>query len=102
MVDGSVQRVGKNVRFSANLTDTQTSFQLWAVRLDREFKDLFGLQDEVTTQIIGALQMKLSKVERRRLAKRYTESLEAYDLFLRAYEETGFSMKMPFGMLKPI
>nr|WP_263618855.1 adenylate/guanylate cyclase domain-containing protein [Seohaeicola saemankumensis] len=87
VVAGSVQRAGSNVRISANLTDTQTGIQLWSQRLDREFKDLFALQDEVTTQIIVALQVELSQEEKRRLSKRYTDSLDAYDLYLRAWEE---------------
>ena len=87
VVAGSVQRAGKNVRISANLTDSQTGFQLWGARLDREFEDLFTLQDDVTTQIIGALQVELSQEERRRLSKHYTDSLDAYDLYLRAWEE---------------
>ena len=87
VVAGSVQRAGSNVRISANLTDTQTGLQLWAQRLDRQFEDLFALQDEVTTQIIDALQVELSQEEKRRLSKRYTDSLDAYDLYLRAWEE---------------
>ena len=87
VVAGSVQRAGRNVRISANLTDTQTGIQLWAERLDREFEDLFALQDEVTTQIIDALHVELSQEEKRRLSKRYTDSLDAYDLYLRAWEE---------------
>ncbi|QJF52324.1 adenylate/guanylate cyclase domain-containing protein [Roseobacter ponti] len=87
VVAGSVQRSGKNVRISANLTDANTGIQLWGARLDREFEDLFALQDDVTAQIIDALHVELSQKERRRLSKRYTDSLEAYDLYLRAYEE---------------
>jgi TolB-like protein/class 3 adenylate cyclase/tetratricopeptide (TPR) repeat protein len=87
VVAGSVQRAGRKVRISANLTDSQTGIQLWGARLDREFEDLFALQDDVTTQIIGALHVELSQEERRRLSKRYTNSLDAYDLYLRAYEE---------------
>ena len=87
VVAGSVQRSGRKVRISANLTDAQNGIQLWGARLDREFEDLFALQDDVTTQIIGALQVELSQEERRRLSKRYTGSLDAYDLYLRAWEE---------------
>ncbi len=87
VVAGSVQRSGRKVRISANLTDAQNGIQLWGARLDREFEDLFALQDDVTTQIIGALQVELSQEERRRLSKHYTDSLDAYDLYLRAWEE---------------
>ncbi|AXI42587.1 adenylate/guanylate cyclase domain-containing protein [Sulfitobacter sp. SK011] len=87
VVAGSVQQAGSNVRINANLTDSLTGIQLWGELLDREFEDLFALQDDVTNQIIGALQVELSQEEKRRLSKHYTDSLDAYDLYLRAYEE---------------
>ncbi|MCV2890842.1 adenylate/guanylate cyclase domain-containing protein [Ruegeria aquimaris] len=87
VVEGSVQRAGAHVRINANLVDGTTGFQLWAGRLDREFSDLFALQDQVASQIIDALKIELTQDQRRRLSKRHTDNLEAYDLFLRAWEE---------------
>lgn len=87
VVEGSVQRAGDHVRINANLVDGTTGFQLWAGRLDREFSDLFALQDQVASQIIDALKIELTQDQRRRLSKRHTDNLEAYDLFLRAWEE---------------
>jgi adenylate cyclase len=84
VVEGSVQRAGDHVRINAKLVDAGTGFQVWAGRLDRKFIDLFALQDEVTAQIIDALQVELTQEERQLKAKRHTNSLEAYDLYLRA------------------
>jgi adenylate cyclase len=88
LVEGSVQKAGGHIRINANLVDASTGIQVWAGRLDREFVDLFALQDEVTAQIVEALQIELTQEERRLIAKRYTFSLEAYDLYLRAWEES--------------
>ena len=87
VVEGSVQRAGDHVRINASLIDTNTGYQVWAGRLDKEFADLFALQDEVTQNIIDALHIELTRDERRQLSKKYTHSLEAYDLYLRAWEE---------------
>ncbi len=87
VVEGSVQRAGDDIRINANLIDTSTGFQVWAGRLDRKFTDLFALQDQVASQIIAALHVEITQEERRLISKRYTDSLEAYDLYLRAWEE---------------
>jgi adenylate cyclase len=87
VVEGSIQRSGEHIRINASLTDAQTGFQLWAKRLDREFKDLFALQDDTAAGIIEALKVELTEEERRQLSKQYTISLEAYDFYLRAWEE---------------
>ena len=84
VVEGSVQKAGLRLRITAQLVDTHTGFQLWAERYDREFHDLFALQDEVTGKIVSALAGTLTERERRLLAARYTTSVEAYDYFLRS------------------
>lgn len=83
VVEGSVQKAGSRLRITAQLVDTQNGFQLWAERYDRELKDLFALQDEVTGKIVSALAGTLTERERQLLAARYTTSVEAYDYFLR-------------------
>jgi adenylate cyclase len=83
VVEGGVQKAGPRLRITAQLVDTHTGFQLWAERYDRELRDLFALQDEVTGKIVSALAGTLNERERRLLAARYTTSVEAYDYFLR-------------------
>jgi len=95
VLEGSVQKIADRVRINAQLIDAATSRHLWADRYDRDLKDIFAVQDEITKSIVTALKVILSEEEQRRVARRYTDVLEAYDLFLRgrsyllAGRETG-------------
>ena len=86
VLEGSVRRAGGRVRINAQLIDAATGFHLWAQRYDRDFEDIFDLQDEITHTIVAALEVHLTPKEREVIARRYTENLEAYDLFLQARE----------------
>lgn len=86
VIDGSVQKAGNRVRINIQLTDATNGHQLWADRFDREMGNLFAIQDEIANQIVAVLKLTLSDEERKRLAHRYTSSVEGYDLFLRAQE----------------
>jgi DNA-binding winged helix-turn-helix (wHTH) protein/TolB-like protein len=81
-VSGSVQREGGTLRISIHLVDAETREQLWSERFERQFGELFAIQDDMTATLVNLLPAKLSNVERQRLAKRHTRSLEAYDYFL--------------------
>lgn len=83
VVSGSVQREGRMLRINVRLSDSRTEEQLWSQRFERPFDDLFAIQDEITRSVAEQLPARISEVERRRLAKRYTRSLDAYDDFLR-------------------
>jgi TolB-like protein/class 3 adenylate cyclase/cytochrome c-type biogenesis protein CcmH/NrfG len=83
VLEGSIQKVGNSMRLNAQLIDAKTNHHLWADRYDRELDDIFAVQDELTESIIAALQVTLTEVEKSRTARQYTNSLEAYDLFLR-------------------
>jgi TolB-like protein/class 3 adenylate cyclase len=83
VLEGSIQRVGNSMRLNAQLIDARTNHHLWADRYDRELDDIFAVQDELTESIVAALQVTLTEVEKSRTARQYTNSLEAYDLFLR-------------------
>ncbi len=83
VVEGSVQKVGNSVRINAQLIDAATNHHLWAERYDRELDDIFAVQDELTASIVTALQITLTEDEQLRVARQYTENIEAYDLFLR-------------------
>jgi adenylate cyclase len=87
VLEGSVQRADDRVRITAQLIDAATGFHVWADRYDRELKDVFALQDEVTETIVSALEIELTENDRQGLTQRYTNSLEAYDLFLRGLEQ---------------
>jgi adenylate cyclase len=83
VLEGSVRKAGSRVRIAAQLIDGATGGHLWAERYDRDLADIFAVQDEVTREIVSALAIRLTRSEQRRLKHRGTESLEAYDLYLR-------------------
>jgi TolB-like protein/Tfp pilus assembly protein PilF len=86
LLEGSVQRVGEQVRITAQLVDTTSDAHLWAERYDREIKDIFAVQDDVTRRIIAVLQVKLASNEAERFGHGGTVSIEAHDALLRGLE----------------
>jgi serine/threonine protein kinase/Tfp pilus assembly protein PilF len=83
VLTGTVRRAGARLRISAQLVDTQTDFQLWSERFDREMQDVFEVQDEMARKIAEALRVTLSPRELEALADKPTENPQAYDLYLR-------------------
>ena len=80
-VEGSVRHAGDRVRVAAQLVDTDGRV-LWSVRFDEALADVFAVQDKITTEIAGALAIRVTEFEQRRVFAKPTESLEAYDLVL--------------------
>jgi adenylate cyclase len=78
VLEGSVRRAGDRVRIAAQLIDALRGHHLWAERYDRDLKDIFAIQDEITMKIIEALQVELAEGERARLIAKGTKNLEAY------------------------
>ena len=89
ILEGSVRKAGNQVRITAQLVDATTGYHVWAERYDRDLKDVFALQDEVTQKIVGVLAVKLTVPEKDRLARAPTGNLEAYDYVLRGKEYRG-------------
>jgi len=86
LLEGSVRKAGNRVRITAQLVDATTGYHVWAERYDRELKDVFALQDEVTQKIVRVLAVKLTVPEKGRLGRAPTRNLEAYDDVLRGLE----------------
>jgi adenylate cyclase len=84
LVEGSVRRSGDRVRVNAQLVDTRDGRVLWSARFDEALTGVFALQDTITRQIVGALEIRVTELEQRRVAAKPTENLEAYDYVLRA------------------
>jgi TolB-like protein/Tfp pilus assembly protein PilF len=78
VLEGSVRRAGERVRIAAQLIDALRGHHVWAERYDRDLKDIFAIQDEITMKIITAVQVELTEGERARLMAKGTENLEAY------------------------
>jgi TolB-like protein/class 3 adenylate cyclase len=83
VLEGSVRKGGSRVRVTAQLIDASTGNHIWAERYDGDLSDIFDLQDQLTTRVVGAIAPKLEQVEIERAARKPTESLDAYDHFLR-------------------
>jgi TolB-like protein/class 3 adenylate cyclase len=83
VLEGSVRKAGKRVRITGQLIDASTGAHLWADRFDGELADVFDLQDQVTASVVGAIAPKLEQAEIERAKRKPTESLDAYDYFLR-------------------
>ena len=87
VLEGSVRKAGSRVRITGQLIDTSSGAHIWADRIDGELEDIFELQDQVTSKVVGAIEPKLRLSEIARAARKPTDSLDAYDLFLRALAE---------------
>ena len=83
VLEGSVQKVADHVRINAQLIDAGTDHHLWAKRYNRKMDDIFAVQEEITRAIVAALEVVLTEGEQEREVQRYTDVVEAYDLFLR-------------------
>ncbi len=86
VLDGSVRRAGDRIRVSAELTSASDERVLWSQTYERAIADVFAVQDEITREIVSALQVRLSSASGARgmSARGGTKNLEAYDLYLRA------------------
>jgi TolB-like protein/Flp pilus assembly protein TadD len=87
ILEGAVQKAGDKVRVNVQLIDARTDTQLWAKNYDRDFKDVLGVESEVSQEIAEALQANLSPSESHGLAAVRTHDTKAYDLFLRGEYE---------------
>jgi adenylate cyclase len=89
VLEGSVRRSGNQLRITAQLIDATTGSHVWAERYDRELKDIFATQDEITMKILTSLQVSLTEGEMTRMYAKGTNNLDAYLLFLQGWKEAG-------------
>jgi TolB-like protein/Flp pilus assembly protein TadD len=84
ILEAGVQRVGDRIRVNAQLIDAATDEHLWAEQYDRAIIDIFAIQTDIAQQIVAALEATLTGAEEERIARRPTDNLEAYDLYVQA------------------
>jgi adenylate cyclase len=84
VLEGSVRKGGNKVRITGQLIDTASGAHIWADRFDGALDDIFELQDQVASGVVGAIEPKLRSAEIERAIHKPTENLGAYDLYLRA------------------
>jgi TolB-like protein/Tfp pilus assembly protein PilF len=97
VLEGTVQRSAGKVRVNVQLIDARADTHLWAKTYDRDVKDVFAVESEVSQEIADALQAKLSPNETNNLATAPTRDPEAYDLFLKGeyYEREAEASRKP-------
>src|SRR5436190_3650113 len=83
VLEGSVRKAASRVRITAQLIDAATGGHLWADRFDGALENIFELQDRVTESVVGAIAPKLEQTEIERAKRKPTDSLDAYDYYLR-------------------
>jgi TolB-like protein/Tfp pilus assembly protein PilF len=88
LLEGSVRKAGNRVRITGQLIDTTTSAHIWAGRFDGALDDIFELQDQVASNVAGAIEPKLRQSEIERASRKPAANLTAYDLYLRALAQS--------------
>ncbi|WP_246737633.1 adenylate/guanylate cyclase domain-containing protein [Nordella sp. HKS 07] len=83
VLQGSVRKSGSRVRITGQLIDAATGIQIWADRFEGALEDIFDLQDQVTMRVVGAIFPKLEEAEIARVKSKPTESLDAYQCYMR-------------------
>jgi tetratricopeptide (TPR) repeat protein len=84
LLEGSVRKCGEKVRITGQLIDATSGTHIWAERFEGTLNDLFELQDQITESVVGAIAPQLERAEIERAKRKPTESLGAYDYYLRA------------------
>jgi TolB-like protein len=92
VLEGTVRKDNERVRVTARIIDTSTGAHIWAERYDRSSNDLFALQDEIALAVIGSMAPSLRRAEIERVKRKRPDSLDAYDLVLRAQSDVDSGM----------
>ncbi|WBL75340.1 winged helix-turn-helix domain-containing protein [Bradyrhizobium xenonodulans] len=92
VLEGSVRKASGNVRITGQLIDASTGMHVWAERYDRQSDDIFGLQDDIAMSVVGAIAPSLRRAEINRVKRKRPDSLDAYDLVLRAQPDVDSGM----------
>ena len=102
ILEGSVRREGNRIRITAQLIDALTGHHLFSERYDRELKDIFAMQDEITKKVITALQVKLTAGEMAGMIAKGTKNLDAYIKYMQAMEFSSKATKEGNAQAKKI
>jgi DNA-binding winged helix-turn-helix (wHTH) protein/tetratricopeptide (TPR) repeat protein len=82
ILDGTVQHADDRVRVTVQLICLESGKTIWSGKFDEHFTDIFAVQDSISEQVAGALALRITGTERKRLRKRHTENTEAYQMYL--------------------
>jgi serine/threonine protein kinase len=87
VLEGSVQKSADRLRIIVQLINVSDGYHLWSDKYDRELKDVFAIQDEISSAIVSTLQLKLTSQEQQRMSEHPIANVKAYDYYLRADRE---------------
>ena len=87
LLEGSVRKAGRRLRITAQLISISDGYHLWSERYDRDLEDVFAIQDEISLAIVNGLKVELLGKEKAALVKRRTESIHAYELCLKGWQQ---------------
>jgi serine/threonine-protein kinase len=102
VLEGSVRRAGNSLRVNVQLVNVSDGYHMWGEKYERDIRDVFDLQDEISLAIADNLKVRLLDNEKTQLVRRHTESLEAYNLYLKGrwfwykFTEEGFSKAVEY------
>jgi len=83
ILEGSIQRLGAHLRVTTQLVSVADGYHLWSERFDRDIKDVFSVQDEISMTVVEKLKVELLEGEKERVTKRHTRDEKAHELFLK-------------------
>ena len=83
VLEGSVRKSGSRVRISAQLIEAATSAHIWAERYDRDLVDIFAVQDEITKNVVTAIEPTMAQAEQYRVSRKHPDSLDAWETYHR-------------------
>lgn len=84
ILEGSVRRSGDRLRVTTQLINVADGYQLWSHTYERQEKDVFAVQEEIASAVVNALRLELRGPQKQLFERRYTENLQAYNLYLKA------------------
>jgi len=100
VLEGSVRKAGNQLRINVQLVDVEDGYSLWSERYDRELRDIFSIQEELSLAIVEGMKLKLPGTNRNAILRRYTDNAEAYQLYLKGrYHQNKWT---PEGIRKSV
>ena len=84
VLEGSVRKAGDELRITAQLINVADGYHLWSETYDRKLEDVFAIQDEISSAIVNALQLKLTPQEQQKLSEHPIDNVKAYECYLKA------------------
>ncbi len=87
VLEGSVRKAGNELRITAQLINVADGYHIWSDRYDRELRDIFVIQDEISSAIVSALRLKITSEEKQKMFERPIDNVAAYECYLKAYDQ---------------